>query len=206
MLRDALVLLILPAAVFADEFTGTVVSIADGDTVTVLRDHEQVKVRLAGIDAPERGQAFGTAARKYLGDQIAEKTVRVVWKERDRYGRTLGDVYIDDRWINRELVREGYAWHFTRYSRDKRLAEADTEAREKRRGLWQEREPIAPWEYRKREQDKRSPATSKSLFLPLDLRDPCNEIPDLVAVQFRYRRDAVDVAHEVLRGTQECRE
>jgi micrococcal nuclease len=155
VLRAVLVLLMLPPATFTDEFTGRVVSIADGDTVTVLRDRERVKVRLNGIDAPEKGQAFGTTARKHLGDQIAKKTVKVVWKEKDRYGRTLGDVYFDDRWIERELVRDGYAWHYTRYSKDKRLAEAETEAREKKRGLWQDREPVAPWEYRKHERDKR---------------------------------------------------
>ena len=155
MIRTAFVLLILSATVFADEFTGKVVSIADGDTVTVLRDREQVRVRLNGIDAPEKGQAFGTAAKKFTGDQIAGKSVRVVWKEKDRYGRTLGDVYLEDRWINHEIVQSGYAWHYKQYSKDRRLEIAEADAREKKLGLWHDREPVAPWEYRKQERNSR---------------------------------------------------
>src|SRR5258708_5481819 len=86
------------------ELTGKVVHIADGDTLTVLdNDKVQYKIRLHGIDAPEKGQAFGTKAKEALAEKVHEKTVRVVWKEKDQYGRVVGDVYLGDRNINIEM-------------------------------------------------------------------------------------------------------
>src|SRR5260370_21206980 len=85
------------------ELTGKVVHIADGDTLTVLdSDNVQHKIRLAGIDAPEKGQAFGTKAKEVLAEKVQEKTVRVVWKEKDRYGRILGDIHLGNQNINLE--------------------------------------------------------------------------------------------------------
>jgi endonuclease YncB( thermonuclease family) len=137
------------------ELTGKVVHIADGDTLTVLdADKVQHKIRLHGIDAPEKGQAFGNKAKEALGEKAHEKYVRVVWKEKDKYGRIVGDVHLGNRNINLEMVREGWAWWYRRYApKSKALEDAETEARKEKRGLWHDKNPEAPWEYRKQERE-----------------------------------------------------
>jgi endonuclease YncB( thermonuclease family) len=136
-------------------FQAKVVKIADGDTITVLLDKTQHKIRLEGIDAPEKGQPFGTKARQTLGAKIAGQTVRIDWKKRDRYGRIAGRVYLGDRDISLEMVHDGMAWHFKRYSKEAALAEAEREARKERRGLWADKEPVPPWEWRKERKNRR---------------------------------------------------
>lgn len=128
---------------------GKVIRIADGDTLTVLdAANVQHKIRLKGIDAPESSQAFGTRSRQALADRVFEKTIRVELTERDRYKRIPGKVYLNVRWINLEMVQEGWAWHYKRYSDDKRLAAAADEARKAKRGLWRDANPIPPWDFR----------------------------------------------------------
>jgi len=156
-------LLLTAAPAFAADdpphsFEAKVVRIADGDTITVLLDKTQYKIRLEGIDAPEKGQAFGTKARRALGEKIAGQTVRVDWKQRDRYGRIVGRVYLGDRDISLEMVRDGMAWHFKRYSKEAALGEAEREARADRRGLWADQKPIPPWEWRKQAKDRKAKA------------------------------------------------
>ncbi len=149
ILLATLIAFVEPAAVH--ELFGEVVSIAVGDTLTVL-DAEKVqhKIRLHGIDAPEKGQAFGTASRRALGDKVHCERVRVVWRENDRYGRILGEVYLGKRHINREMVADGLAWWYRKYApKDRELEEAEVEARDERRGLWRDKEPVPPWEWRK---------------------------------------------------------
>jgi len=145
----------LNAICHADEIKGKVVSIADGDTVTVL-DAEKVqhKIRLQGIDAPEKAQAFGTKSKEHLSEKIGEKEVVVKWKEKDRYGRVLGEIYLGDRHINLEMVQDGMAWHYKRYSKSKELAGAEETARKAKKGLWADKEPVPPWEFRKKEREK----------------------------------------------------
>ena len=134
----------------ADEIKGKVVNVADGDTVTVL-DAEKVqhKIRLQGIDAPEKSQAFGTKSKERLSEKIGEKEVVVKWKEKDRYGRVLGEIYLGDRHINLEMVQDGFAWHYKQYSKSKELAQAQDEARNAKNGLWADKEPVPPWEFRR---------------------------------------------------------
>jgi endonuclease YncB( thermonuclease family) len=105
-----ILLLGLTASINADEIRGKVVSIADGDTITVL-DAEKVqhKIRLEGIEAPEKGQAFGTKSKEKMSELVGEKEVVVTWEKKDRYGRILGDVHLGDRHINLEMVQEGLA-------------------------------------------------------------------------------------------------
>jgi endonuclease YncB( thermonuclease family) len=144
------------------ELHGEVVAIADGDTLTLLdSDRVQHKVRLSGIDAPEKEQAFGTAARKALGEKIHRESVRVVWRGKDKYGRILGDVYLKDRHINREMVTEGFAWWYQKYApHNREMERSEREARKERRGLWRDEEPEPPWEFRKRKKDSRRPSRS----------------------------------------------
>ena len=126
------------------------VSISDGDTLTILTvDNQQIKVRLSGIDTPEKSQAFGMKAKQALSSKVFGKTVEVKSSGKDRYGRTIGDIYLGERWINLEMVQEGWAWHYKSYSKDKRLAEAEVNARRALRGLWVESSPVPPWEYRR---------------------------------------------------------
>ena len=128
---------------------GRVVGVTDGDTITVLdADHRQHKIRLEGIDAPESHQAFGTQSKNALSKKIFGKSVSVAWEEKDRYARTLGAVYLDDRWINKEMVEEGWAWHYVEYSDDEDLSSAEQTARAARVGLWVDPRPIAPWDFR----------------------------------------------------------
>lgn len=155
LIAAPLLLLALTASLHAEEIRGKVVSIADGDTITVL-DAEKVqhKIRLEGIDAPERGQAFGTKSREKLSELVGGKDVVVRWKKKDRYGRILGDVHLDDRLINLEMVQEGLVWHYKQYSKSKELAEAEEEARRAKKGIWGDKSPEPPWEFRKKGREK----------------------------------------------------
>jgi len=122
---------------FASEFSGLVVAVADGDTLTVLTPEKaRVRVRLDQIDAPEKGQPFGQRSRQSLAAQSFQKTVRVVDHGDDRYGRTIGTVFVDRLNVNDEQLRRGLAWVFVRYAREDRLLAIEEEARQARRGLW----------------------------------------------------------------------
>ena len=129
--------------------TGRVVSIHDGDTITVLEGERQHKIRLAGIDAPELGQPFGRTAKHALSEKIGGQSVTVEWKSKDRYGRLIGDVRIGCRWINREMVESGLAWQFVRYDRSESLFRAEFDAIEAERGVWATADRVPPWEWRK---------------------------------------------------------
>ena len=133
------------------KFTGEVVGITDGDTIDVVRNRASVRVRFNGIDSPERGQAFGTRASQYASELAFRQAVTVEVVDIDRYGRYVGDVYLPDgRMLNRELVRAGFAWWYRQYApNDKVLEQLEREAREARRGLWANPNPIAPWDFRR---------------------------------------------------------
>jgi len=149
-----LVFLSLPAS--ADSLTGKVVKITDGDTLYVLdANYKEHKIRLAGIDAPERKQAYGLASRKHLASLVAGKQVTVEYQKRDRYGRIVGKVLLDGIDACLEQVKAGFAWHYKKYqheqsAEDRRLyADAEIRARDDRLGLWRENNPNPPWEYRR---------------------------------------------------------
>ena len=129
---------------------GEVISIADGDTFTMLLDDATtLKVRLASIDCPERKQPYSNVARKFLADAIFGRSVNVVVDSMDKYGRALGWVYCDDKNINKELLRAGLAWHFRRYSKDRELQALEDQARARKVGLWQDKNPVPPWVWRR---------------------------------------------------------
>ena len=138
-----LLLFIIPApAETAHE--GKVVKVVDGDTLTILVDNQQHKIRLSDIDTPERKQPFGTRAKQALSDLAFGKQARIVEVTMDRYGRIVGRVYVDGTDVNRELVAQGFAWVYRKYSNDAELLELETQAREKRLGLWVDPNPIPP--------------------------------------------------------------
>jgi len=123
--------------------TGKVVGIAVCGTLTVLDDAKmQHEIRLHGIDAPEKGQAFGTKARENLAAKVFGKTVRVEVVDVDRYRREVGRIYLGERFINLEMVRDGFTWCYVRYDKAGEFTDAKREAREKRRGLWADPNPV----------------------------------------------------------------
>jgi endonuclease YncB( thermonuclease family) len=155
-----LALLITHCLAHADTLTGRVVRVTDGDTIVILDSADtQHKIRLTGIDAPERKQAFGTKSKEHLSDSIAGKFVVVDYDKRDYYKRILGKVLLNGEDMNLEQIRAGLAWHYKKYQKeqspsDRALYSAmEVEAREAGRGLWRDPAPVPPWKYRKRKRN-----------------------------------------------------
>lgn len=144
------VLVVLAVPGHAATLSGLVVSIADGDTITVLVDRQQVKVRLTEIDTPEKAQPWGSKSREALAAKVFGETVEVRSEGTDRYGRTLGRVFVDGRDVNREMIREGHAWAYRQYLKDQSLLADEDHARVNGLGLWSlpESQRTPPWEWR----------------------------------------------------------
>jgi endonuclease YncB( thermonuclease family) len=144
------IILTFASQAIAEQFTGKVVGVTDGDTIKVMRSGKAEKIRLAGIDCPERKQAYGTRAKQFTSDMAFGKVVTVKVETVDQYGRTVGEVILPDgRSLNHELVKAGFAWWYRQYSRDISLGQLEEEARIAKRGLWADPNAIPPWEYRK---------------------------------------------------------
>ncbi len=135
---------------------GKVIGVSDGDTLTVLDAKRQsYKIRLAGIDTPEIGQPFGQKAKSAMSKLAFGKQVQVSWSERDKYSRVLGHIYVGKTWVNKELVRQGVAWHYKKYSTDRGLAADELSAKRKKLGLWQDPRSVPPWDWRRLSEDQR---------------------------------------------------
>lgn len=141
-----LIICIVCPSVFA--ISGKVVSIHDGDTITILQDKQQIKVRLFGIDAPELKQPYGKKSKQFLANLIAGEVVEVDENGKDRYKRTIGTIYVNGTDINAQMVANGYAWAYRNFS--KKYTAQESQAKKQRLGLWRDKEPIPPWEWRKR--------------------------------------------------------
>lgn len=153
MLGGALALMM--SVVQAGQVQGRVVGVADGDTVTVLDDHRvQHKVRLAGIDAPEKGMPYGQRSKQHLSDLVFGKTVTLEGDKVDRYGRTVAKVIVNGRDVNLAQIAAGMAWHYKKYDREQSASDRtlygaeELNARAARRGLWGDAQPVAPWDWR----------------------------------------------------------
>jgi micrococcal nuclease len=146
-------------------FAGKVVGVHDGDSFTILHEGKAEKVRVNGIDCPEIGQPFGKNAKQYASGLIFGRIVTVSVFGRDRYGRTIGDARLaDGRMLSEEMVRAGLAWQYRKHSKDKTLAALEEDARSSKRGLWADRAPVAPWNWRKASREKSAaPAAASSL-------------------------------------------
>jgi len=152
--------LLLAIASFAQgaTFSGKVVGISDGDTIKVLHNGKEERVRLNGIDCPEKRQAFGTRAQQFTSDLAFGKEVTVRAMGHDRHGRTIGDVILADGTnLNQELVKAGLAWWYQRFSADETLGRLESEARAAKRGLWAEANPIPPWQFRSEARETTTP-------------------------------------------------
>jgi endonuclease YncB( thermonuclease family) len=133
---------------YATTFDAPVVRVVDGDSLIVLVDRQQMRVRLKEIDAPELKQPFGKRSRQSLATMCAAKQARVIWSEKDRNGRLLARAWCGGIDANAEQVRRGMAWVFDRYVKDRSLYPLQEVARADRLGLWADAAPMAPWEWR----------------------------------------------------------
>ena len=154
--RAMLLALALPLGAMAAEWQGTVVAVADGDTLTLLdASRTQHRIRLDGIDAPERTQPYGQRARQSLAALAHGRAARADCPKVDRYGRAVCRVYVDGVDVGLEQIRRGYAWHYVKYAHEQRAvdrelyARAETDARSASAGLWSFSDPIPPWDYRR---------------------------------------------------------
>ena len=155
--RVIILSLLLASPGLAGEFSGTVVGVLDGDTIEVVHAHQTERIRLSGIDCPEKGQAYGQRAKQAMSVQAFGKEVTLRTFGKDRYGRTIADVILPDGDnLNQILVKEGMCWWYRKYAPGNAVLEdLETDAREKRMGLWSDAQPIPPWEWRKA---KRTPS------------------------------------------------
>lgn len=131
--------------------TAKVIGIKDGDTVVVLDSLKyQTTLRLAEVDCPEKSQPFGTKAKQFTSDQIYLKTIKYVVTDIDRYGRSIAKIYYDDnKYLSAEIIKYGLGWHYKRYSTSKELANFENSARLHKLGLWYDKNPVAPWDWRR---------------------------------------------------------
>lgn len=156
ILLAALPGLLLPIIATGAEWQGLIVGVADGDTLTLLdADKTQRRIRIDAIDAPERSQPFGQRARQSLTSLAHGRTARAQCPKTDRYGRAVCRVTIDGVDVGLEQVRRGFAWHYMRYANEQGAAErsryeqAERAARASGTGLWSNRDPTPPWNYRR---------------------------------------------------------
>ncbi len=148
----------------AQEIKGKVVAISDGDTLTLLdANKRQLKIRLAEIDTPESKQPYGKRAKQALSKLVFAKTATVEVQDKDRYGRIVGRVYVDDINVNAEMVRQGAAWVYRQYAKDQALYDLETKARQDKTGLWglSESERVPPWEWRHQRRKQKAGDRSK---------------------------------------------
>ena len=155
------ILLLLSIATFslgvwAKDITGIVVSVADGDTITVLSaEKKQFKIRMAAIDSPEKAQAFGQRSKQHLSDLVYKKEVRVQIVDIDRYKRHVGVVFLGDQNINQAQVEAGFAWVYRQFVKNipkpmaKAFFDAESSAKANKAGLWADKDPMPPWEWRR---------------------------------------------------------
>jgi micrococcal nuclease len=156
-LVTAAFLILASLGVSGKEITGRVIAVADGDTATVLvAGRQQIRVRLAAIDAPERAQPFGTRSKQALSKLVFGKDVVVRVTDTDRYKRTVGIIMLGETDVNLEMVRLGYAWVYRQYlinlprAQALQYSAAEDIARQKKRGLWVDEASTPPWEWRRK--------------------------------------------------------
>lgn len=173
---------------------GRVVAVVDGDTIDVLVGSQPQRVRLAGIDTPERGQPWASRAKEALSERVFGLEVRINAVDTDRYGRTVGEVYANDVCVGCELVRAGHAWVYRQYSDDPVLLELERQARDARRGLWSlpESQRAPPWEWRSERRGERrgGPAAARAGAEALECgaRSRCAEMTSCREARFHHEQ------------------
>ena len=132
-----------------DNIPGIVTKVYDGYTLTLQNNNGIYKIRLSGIDAPERRQAYGNVSRNHLYNMVRNKFVYAEVHDKDRYGRYVAKIIVDNTDVNAEMLKAGLAWHYKQYDKNPEYARLEQEAKQNRRGLWIEKNSIPPWIYRK---------------------------------------------------------
>lgn len=163
MILKTFLLLIFPILFFSQSKTYKVIGIKDGDTVELFMDGTSQVVRLSDIDCPEKKQPYGNNARQFISDLCFGKYVMINEHfKRDRNKRIISEIILTDGTnVNKELVRNGLAWHYKKYSKDPSYEELESDAKREKIGLWKEEYPVAPWEWRKQSRSpKRLPSYS----------------------------------------------
>ncbi len=144
-----LIAVFITANIGAQQFNAKVIAVKDGDTVEVLHEGKAVTVRLEHVDTPEKKQDYGAAAKKFVSDFCFGKEVQVIGNgKRDRNGRVIAEIFYRNQNLGKELVRNGLAWHYKKYSKSIVYAELEIIARKKRKGLWKDDNAVAPWLWR----------------------------------------------------------
>jgi endonuclease YncB( thermonuclease family) len=207
-LLAAAVLLLAPApatAAGSGVLEGRVVGVVDGDTLDLLVDGAELRVRVAAIDTPERGQPFASRARQALARRVLHREVRIIAVATDVWGRTVGEVYADDVCVGCELVRDGFAWAYRGRGEDRVMLELEREARAARRGIWSlpETQRIPPWEWRAEEAAARAARTweapARAARTPEPGCDPPPSCRELTSCE-EARRLLAECGHEGLDG------
>lgn len=145
-----IVILLVPSLLWSETIFGRVVKISDGDTIIVLSNSIEYKIRMSGIDSPEKKQFYGQESNNFLAGLIYRRQVTVEMEGRDKYKRYLGKVYLKEKDINLEMIKSGFAWHYKKYSTNSGYSDSEKLAQENKLGLWNYENPIAPWNYRKK--------------------------------------------------------
>jgi len=180
---------LLSLSVFAENLTGKIVDVADGDTATLLTsNNNQIRIRLNCIDAPEKSQDFGQRSKRSLIDLIAGEYVRIQKHDVDRYGRTIGTIYLNGTDINLTQVKKGLAWVYDRYCRDRTYYRAETLARESHMGLWSQPNPIEPWNYRRGERKHSTKSFYGNGNFECGKKQYCSQMNSCEEVMFYFKK------------------
>lgn len=153
----------------AETLMGKVIGVVDGDTIDVLdATKTSRRIRLQGIDAPEKAQPFGARSKQHLSEQVFGRQVEVQYNKADQYGRPVGKIMVNGRDANLEQIRSGFAWHYKEYQKEQSAsdraiyADAETSARRSKAGLWNDPQPMPPWEWRRGGKDQPTALSSAS--------------------------------------------
>ena len=151
LIFSALLVFCLPS--YGDQYEAKVIKVIDGDTVWVKSDNKHIKIRLSYIDAPELKQTFGIRSKNFLTELILDKNVQVNTNKKDRYNRHLGEIYIHNNkesiFVNAKMIKSGNAWIYKTYRDNAYLKNLENYARINKKGLWEEQDVVAPWDYRR---------------------------------------------------------
>lgn len=168
-----LLFVFLCGTALAGQLSGKVVGVDDGDTITVLQNNQQFKIRLYGVDCPESSQAFGRKAKEFTSSVAFGKYVEVTVLDVDGYGRSVGVVHVGETTVNKALLENGHAWLYTKYCNQSfcgEWKELEKQAAIKRIGLWADKDPMPPWEWRKNQREGQKATTGGAANLPEDPR------------------------------------
>ncbi|MGE6396110.1 thermonuclease family protein [Chryseobacterium scophthalmum] len=162
MIYKTFLLFLFPIIIFSQNKSYKVIGVKDGDTVEILMDGKPQVVRLSHIDCPEKKQPFGNNAKQFASDLCFGKKVKLStgWKK-DRNKRLLAEIILSNgKNLNKELVKNGFAWHYKKYSKDNSYDDLEKQARKLKLGLWNDKIPTAPWEWRKSRKKSSKPTLS----------------------------------------------